>query len=463
MSEKKMWGGRFSADLDETAQRFEASIGFDQRLYRQDIEGSIAHAHMLGKQGIIPAEDAQRIADGLRSILADIEAGKVRFDVGDEDVHMNIERLLTERIGDAGKRLHTGRSRNDQVATDMRLFAKEAAGLIISRLVGLCAELIALAEDNTGTVMSAYTHLQKAQPSTLAHYLMAYFEMFYRDITRFEDARRRSDVLPLGSGALCGTTYPLDRPAVAAELGFAEISRNSLDAVSDRDFVLEILADAALCMMHLSRLCEELVLFSSNEFGLVSLSDAYSTGSSIMPQKKNPDMAELIRGKTGRVYGALMGMLTVMKGLPLAYNKDMQEDKEGFFDACDTLADSLLIMRGMLATAQFRKDAMAAGAGRGFTNATDAADYLVRKGMPFRDAHEVVGRLVLTCEQQGRAIEDLSLEELRELSPAFDEDVHEAVSLQTCVEARSVPGGPAPDAVREHIAQAKKLLAEIRD
>ncbi|MBD5559566.1 MAG: argininosuccinate lyase [Clostridia bacterium] len=463
MSEKKMWGGRFSQDLDSTAQRFEASIGFDQRLAREDIEGSIAHANMLGRQGIIPAGDAEKIVAGLRSILADIEAGSVSFEVGDEDIHMNVERLLTERIGEAGKRLHTGRSRNDQVATDMRLYAKKAASDIIGRLKDLCGTLIRLAEDNEQTIMSAYTHLQKAQPTTLAHYLMAYFEMFYRDIGRFEDSRRRTDVLPLGSGALCATTYPLDREVVAGELGFAQISRNSLDAVSDRDFVLEFLAAAAICMMHLSRLCEELVLYSSNEFGLISLSDAYSTGSSIMPQKKNPDMAELIRGKTGRVYGDLMGMLTVMKGLPLAYNKDLQEDKEGFFDAADTLADSLLIVRGMLETAEFRKDRMKEEAGRGFTNATDAADYLVRHDVPFRDAHEIIGRLVLACEQQGRAIGDLSLAELQEFSPHFGSDIHEAIALETCVSARSIAGGPAPAAVARHIQRARELLGSIKE
>lgn len=463
MSEKKMWGGRFSGDMDEAAQRFEASIGFDQRLYREDIEGSIAHANMLGRQGIIPAADAEAITQGLRGILEDIEAGKVTFRVEDEDIHMNVERLLTERIGEAGKRLHTGRSRNDQVATDMRLYAKRVNKDIIHRLVGLCESLITLAEENTETIMSAYTHLQKAQPTTLAHYLMAYFEMFYRDLRRFQNCVELADVLPLGSGALCATTYPLDRKSVADELGFAQISRNSLDAVSDRDFVLEFLSDAAICMMHLSRLCEELVLFSSNEFGLVSLSDSYSTGSSIMPQKKNPDMAELIRGKAGRVYGDLMGMLTVMKGLPLAYNKDLQEDKEGFFDAADTLHDSLLIMRGMLETAVFRTERMRQSAGRGFTNATDAADYLVRKGIPFRDSHEIVGRIVLSCEKRGCAIDDLTLAELQEFSPHFESDVHDAISLKTCVAGRAVPGGPAPDAVRNHIVEAKSLLSEIRE
>ncbi|MEA5004210.1 MAG: argininosuccinate lyase [Christensenella sp.] len=457
----KLWGGRFEGSTDEFAEGFQSSIGFDCRMYREDILGSIAHARMLGKQGIIPKEDADKIIEGLKGILADIDAGKVDFSVHDEDIHMNVERLLTERIGDVGKKLHTGRSRNDQVATDFRLYMRRVTGETVQNLMALCNVLIDIAEDHTDTVMSAYTHLQKAQPTTLAHYMMAYFEMYYRDVLRFLDCSKRTNILPLGSGALCATTYPLDREAVAEELKMDGITRNSLDGVSDRDFALEYLSAASICMMHLSRLCEEIILFSTNEFGTLRLSDAYSTGSSIMPQKKNPDMAELIRGKTGRVYGDLMGLLTVMKGLPLAYNKDMQEDKEGVFDAVDTLNACVRVMCGMLSTAEWKKDKLRAGAGLGFTNATDAADYFVKRGMAFRDAHEVVGRLVLYCEQHGKAIDELSLEEIRQCAPEAGEDIFEAISLETCVNTRSVPGGPAPEAVQVHIRQAKLLLGEL--
>ncbi|MDL2236789.1 argininosuccinate lyase [Christensenellaceae bacterium OttesenSCG-928-K19] len=457
----KMWGGRFEKSTDAFAEGFHSSIGFDSRMYEEDIRGSIAHAKMLGKQGIIPAGDAKEIEAGLLSILEDIKNGSVEFSVHDEDIHMNIERLLTERIGDAGKRLHTGRSRNDQVATDFRLYMKRVVDETCANLATLCSTLADIAEENTETVMSAYTHLQKAQPTTLAHYVMAYFEMFYRDILRMKDCKGRMDVLPLGSGALCATTYPLDREFVAKELGFSEISRNSLDAVSDRDFALEFLSAASICMMHLSRLCEEIILFSTNEFGVLKLSDEYSTGSSIMPQKKNPDMAELIRGKTGRVYGDLMGLLTVMKGLPLAYNKDMQEDKEGTFDAVDTLNACVKVMEGMLRTAKWNKEKLAESAGLGFTNATDAADYFVKKGMPFRDAHEVIGKMVLFCEQSGKAIDELTLDELQKLAPQADEDFFGEVSLKTCVEARNIPGGPSPEAVKEHIRMAKRLMGDL--
>ncbi len=457
----KLWGGRFEGSTDTFAEGFQSSIGFDCRMYREDIAGSIAHAHMLGKQGIIPREDADKIVEGLQSILADIDEGRVAFSVHDEDIHMNVERLLIERIGDTGKRLHTGRSRNDQVATDFRLYMKRMADETVARLTALCGTLVDIAEENTETIMTAYTHLQKAQPTTLGHYLMAYFEMFYRDITRFLDCKKRTDILPLGAGALCATTYPIDREAVAAELGMAGITRNSLDSVSDRDFAIEYLAAASMCMMHLSRLCEEIILFSTNEYGTLKLSDAYSTGSSIMPQKKNPDMAELIRGKTGRVYGDLTTLLTVMKGLPLAYNKDMQEDKECAFDAADTLLACLRVMDGMLKTAEWRKDALRASAGLGFTNATDAADYFVKRGMPFRDAHSVVGHLVLYCEQHKKAIDELTLEEIRQYAPDAQEDIFDAVRLETCVNTRSVPGGPAPEMVREHIRQAKMLLGEL--
>ncbi|WP_353423458.1 argininosuccinate lyase [Christensenella massiliensis] len=457
----KLWGGRFEQSTDEFAEGFQSSIGFDSRMYREDIMGSIAHAKMLGAQRIIPIEDAEQIVEGLKSILEDIDAGRVEFSVHDEDIHMNVERLLTERIGDTGKKLHTGRSRNDQVATDFRLYMKRMADETIGKLTQLCGTLVDIAEENTDTIMTAYTHLQKAQPTTLGHYMMAYFEMFYRDIQRFVDCKKRTDVLPLGAGALCATTYPIDREMAARELGMSGITRNSLDAVSDRDFAIEYLSASSVCMMHLSRLCEEIILFSTNEYGTLRLSDAYSTGSSIMPQKKNPDMAELIRGKTGRVYGDLMTLLTVMKGLPLAYNKDMQEDKECTFDAADTLKACLEVMNGMLKTAEWNKERLRAGAGLGFTNATDAADYFVKNGMAFRDAHAVVGHLVLYCEQHGKAIDELSLDEIRQFAPDAREDIYEAISLETCVNMRSVPGGPAPDMVREHIRQAKMLLGDL--
>lgn len=457
----KLWGGRFEQSTDEFAEGFQSSIGFDSRMYREDIMGSIAHAKMLGAQRIIPIEDAEQIVEGLKSILEDIDAGRVEFSVHDEDIHMNVERLLTERIGDTGKKLHTGRSRNDQVATDFRLYMKRMADETIGKLTQLCSTLVDIAEENTDTIMTAYTHLQKAQPTTLGHYMMAYFEMFYRDIQRFADCKKRTDVLPLGAGALCATTYPIDREMAARELGMSGITRNSLDAVSDRDFAIEYLSAASVCMMHLSRLCEEIILFSTNEYGTLRLSDAYSTGSSIMPQKKNPDMAELIRGKTGRVYGDLMTLLTVMKGLPLAYNKDMQEDKECAFDAADTLKACLEVMNGMLKTAEWNKERLRAGAGLGFTNATDAADYFVKNGMAFRDAHAVVGHLVLYCEQHGKALDELSLDEIRQFAPDAREDIYEAISLETCVNTRSVPGGPAPDMVREHIRQAKMLLGDL--
>ncbi|MGI5919216.1 MAG: argininosuccinate lyase [Christensenellales bacterium] len=456
---KKMWGGRFTTETDSFAAGFHSSISFDCRLARVDILGSIAHARMLGKTGIISAEDSEKIITGLQGILADIDAGAVSFSEQDEDIHMNVERLLTERIGDAGKRLHAGRSRNDQVALDVRMFLLEAC----DSLTGLCKELMGvladIASDNLSTIMPAYTHLQKAQPTTLAHHLMAYAEMLRRDCVRFGNARAAANMMPLGSGALCATTYPLDRLMVAQELGFEDITPNSMDAVADRDCVLDFIYACAVCAMHLSRLSEEIVLWSTGEFGFISLSDAYSTGSSIMPQKKNPDMAELIRGKTGRVYGDLIALLTVMKGLPLAYNKDMQEDKEALFDAYDTLAACLPVMAGMLRTAEWRKDAMRAAAGSGFTNATDAADYLVSKGLPFRDAHEVVGKLVLYCEQHGKALGDLTLAEMKQMSELFSEDVYDALSLESCVQRRAVPGGPSVQSVQKHIDRIREFIA----
>ncbi len=458
----KLWGGRFEQGTDAFAEGFHSSISFDCRMYQEDILGSIAHAMMLGKQGIIPQADADSIVQGLKQILQDIDEGKVQFNIHDEDIHMNVERLLIERIGDVGKRLHTGRSRNDQVATDFRLYLKRTIDVLLEDCAALCAVLVKTAEQHTHTIMSAYTHLQKAQPTTLGHYMMAYFEMFYRDMLRLRDCKSRTDVLPLGSGALCATTYPLDREAVAQTLGFAQITRNSLDGVSDRDFALEFLSAASICMMHLSRLCEEIILFSTNEYGTLRLSDAYSTGSSIMPQKKNPDMAELIRGKTGRVYGDLMTLLTVMKGLPLAYNKDMQEDKECTFDASDTLSACLKVMTGMLQTAQWQVEKLQKSAGLGFTNATDAADYFVKRGVAFRDAHEIIGKMVLYCEQNGKALDELTAEELRSFSEIAEESFYEEIALETCVNTRNVAGGPAPEAVRAHIETAKRLMEEIK-
>ncbi|MDD5017266.1 MAG: argininosuccinate lyase [Eubacteriales bacterium] len=458
MDKKKMWSGRFSSDTNELAAGFHSSIAFDRRLYRADILGSIAHAKMLGAAGIIGQGDSDLIVSGLNAILGDIENGLVTFSENDEDIHMNIERLLTERIGDTGKMLHTGRSRNDQVALDTRMFLKQSCLDVSAHIKNLIGALITIAEDNLDTVMPAYTHLQKAQPTTLAHYMMAYCEMFFRDCVRFDAAFNAADVMPLGSGALCATTYPLDRQMVADELGFSALTNNSMDAVGDRDCVLDFLYACAVCAMHLSRFCEELILWSTNEFSMVSLSDGYSTGSSIMPQKKNPDMAELIRGKTGRIYGGLMALLTVMKGLPMAYNKDMQEDKEALFDAYDTMSACLPVMTGMIETAAWNKDTMKKSAGAGFTNATDAADYLVGKGMPFRDAHEVVGKLVLYCEQHGKAIDALPLDALQKLSPMFGEDVYDALSLEACVGKRAVYGGPGADSVKKHIDKIKAFL-----
>ena len=456
----KLWSGRFGKATDTLVDDFHSSISFDQRLFEQDITGSIAHATMLGEQGIIPKEDADRIVDGLRGILEDAKAGKITWRTDAEDIHMNVEALLTERIGEAGKRLHTGRSRNDQVALDTRMYARTAcreAETLLSELVGA---LLDIAEKHLHTIMPGYTHLQKAQPITLAHHLLAYVQMFLRDRTRFARAYESADVMVLGSGALAGTTYPLNRERVAELLDFSRISENSLDGVSDRDFLLDYLSAASIAMMHLSRFCEELILWSSNEFRFVEMDDGFATGSSIMPQKKNPDVAELIRGKTGRVYGDLMALLTVMKGIPLAYNKDMQEDKEAFFDARDTLLKSLTVFTAMLKTVTFRTDVMEKGAAGGFTNATDCADYLVRKGLPFRDAHRVVGELVAHCLNENKALLDLTLPELQTFHPAFEADVYDAMSLLACVEKRDIPGAPAPERVKEAIAHARAALAE---
>lgn len=460
MDSNKMWGGRFSGETDEDAAGFHSSISFDSRLYCEDINGSIAHAKMLGKTGIISRQECDDIVSGLRGIMDDIEKGRVEFSEKDEDIHMNIERLLTQRIGDAGKKLHTGRSRNDQVALDTRMFIRQACIDISVSIKTLMGALTEIAEENLSTIMPAFTHMQKAQPTTQAHHMMAYCEMFFRDCMRFEHAYDSSDFMPLGSGAVCSTTYPLDRDMVARELGFSSITNNSMDGVSDRDFVLDFLYASSVCMMHLSRFCEEVVLWSTGEFAFIQLSDAYSTGSSIMPQKKNPDMAELIRGKTGRVYGDLLALMTVMKGLPLAYNKDMQEDKEALFDAYDTVSSCLTVFTGMIQDAEWNNKTMRADAELGFTNATDAADYLVKKGMPFRDAHEVVGRLVLYCEQKGLSIVELSVEELKRLSPLFGDDVYDAISLESCVERRSVYGGPGEESVKKHIAKIKEFLIQ---
>ncbi|NLW25091.1 MAG: argininosuccinate lyase [Clostridia bacterium] len=455
---KKLWGGRFSKNTDELVEDFHSSISFDKRLYYWDIKGSIAHARMLGKQGIITQEEAQKIIRGLEEILKDIEAGKVEFDVSAEDIHMNIEVLLTQKIGAVGKKLHTGRSRNDQVALDTRLYLREEIDNLRELLKKLLAALLELAEKHLDTVLPGYTHLQRAQPVTLAHHLMAYFQMFSRDLERLADCQKRVNVLPLGAGALAGTTFPLDREQVARELGFSSVSLNSMDAVSDRDFVLEFLGAASIIMMHFSRFCEELIFWSSQEVQFIEIDDAYSTGSSIMPQKKNPDVAELIRGKTGRVYGNLMAMLTIMKGLPLAYNKDMQEDKERLFDTVDTLKKCLLVFTPMLVTMQVNKEKMLEASKGGFTNATDLADYLVKKGLPFRDAHEVVGKLVAYCLSNTKNLDDLTLEEFQGFSPLIKEDVYEAISVFTCVEKRQVTGGPAPEQVKKAIIEGKKLL-----
>ncbi len=456
---KKLWGGRFSKSTDALTDDFNASIFFDQRLYKQDIEGSIAHAAMLGKTGVLTNEDANLIIKTLREILADVEAGSISFSEENEDIHMNIESILTQRIGDAGKRLHTGRSRNDQVATDMKLYVKEISAELIDELKALGRVLVKLAGENLHTVMPGFTHLQHAQPITYAHYLSAYAEMFVRDILRFKQVIAMADSLPLGSGALATTTYPLDRAYSAELLGFSAVCRNSLDGVSDRDYAIDFLEACAVTMMHLSRFSEEVILYNSQEFGFITLDDAFTTGSSIMPQKKNPDIAELVRGKTGRVYGDLMALLTTMKGIPLAYNKDMQEDKEPVFDAYDTLIMCLKTFRGMMETIVVNKDNMYEAASTGFANATDAADWLVSKGVPFRDAHAIVGQLVLYAEQHNKKLEELSLAEYQSVDKIFDDSVFEAISIPAGIARRKITGGPAPDTV----AEALKELTQIFD
>ena len=450
----KLWGGRFRKETDSLVNDFNSSIQFDCRMYREDIQGSLAHAKMLAEQGIISQEDLKQIRQGLESILADVEAGKIEFTAENEDIHMNVEALLTERIGAAGKRLHTARSRNDQVAVDLRLYLRREIEEIIVILMQ--------AERHQNTVMPGYTHLQRAQPISFAQHLLAYGEQFRRDVERLVDCRRRMNVCPLGSGALAGTTYPIDRWATARTLGFDRPCSNSLDGVSDRDYALELMGGLSILMMHLSRFSEEIILWCSWEFKFIELDDAYSTGSSIMPQKKNPDVAELVRGKTGRVYGDLMGLLTTMKGLPLAYNKDMQEDKEPVFDAVDTVKMCLPVFTGMLSTMRVLPEKMRRAAGGGFINATDCADYLAKKGMPFRDAYTTVGNLVYYCGQQGKLLEELTLDELRDISPLFEEDVYEALRLETCMGQRSSYGGPAVAETTRQIQELRTFISACR-
>ena len=454
----KLWAGRFQKETDTLVNDFNSSITFDARLYQEDIEGSMAHAAMLGKQGIIEEHEAEKIIDGLKAILEDIKAERVELTTDNEDIHMNVESLLTGRLGETGKRLHTARSRNDQVAVDFRLFVKREIPTIIRMCLDLEKVLVKKAQANLETVMPGYTHLQRAQPTTFAHYMMAYANMFRRDVTRLEDCLERMDECPLGAGALATSTYPVDRFQTAAALGFQKPTDNSMDSVSDRDFAIEFLSACSILMMHLSRFSEEIILWCSWEFKYVELDDAYSTGSSIMPQKKNPDVAELVRGKTGRVYGSLITLLTVMKGLPLAYNKDMQEDKEPVFDAIDTVEMCLPVFTAMLDTLTVLPNNMRRAASGGFINATDCADYLVKKGMPFREAYMIVGRLVNMCIKTGETLDTLPLKDFRSISAAFDEDVYHALELKTCVNGRKAYGGPAKEAVEQQIANIQAFI-----
>ena len=456
----KLWGGRFTKETNQLVHNFNASLSFDQKFYHQDIEGSIAHVTMLAKQGIISEEDRDKIIDGLKGICADLESGALAITAEHEDIHSFVEANLTQRIGEAGKRLHTGRSRNDQVALDMKLYTRDEIDELTALVKGLLKELLALMEKNLDTYMPGFTHLQKAQPITLAHHAGAYFEMFDRDYSRLLDIRKRMNYCPLGSGALAGTTYPLDREYTAELLGFDGPTLNSMDSVADRDYLIELLSALSTISMHLSRFCEEIIIWNTNEYRFVEIDDSYSTGSSIMPQKKNPDIAELIRGKTGRVYGALISILTTMKGIPLAYNKDMQEDKELTFDAIDTVKGCLALFTGMISSMSFRKDVMEISAKNGFTNATDAADYLVNHGVPFRDAHGIVGQLVLFCIEKGIALDDMTLEEYKAISPVFEEDIYDAISLKTCVEKRMTIGAPGQEAMKKVIEIYKKKIEE---
>lgn len=456
----KMWSGRFTKELDDEINDFNSSISFDHVMYQEDITGSIAHATMLGSVGIIAKEDADTIVKELQAILEEIQTGKLNFDPKAEDIHMFIEEVLTSRIGDTGKRLHTARSRNDQVALDVRMYLKNRIQEIQELVKGLISAILAKAEKNTETVMPGYTHLQIAQPVTFAQHIMAYAQMFLRDLDRLQDCYRRTDVMPLGSGALATTTYPIDRQMVCELLGFSKVTENSMDGVSDRDFCMELASDLSIIMIHLSRFCEEMILWCSSEFKFVELDDGFATGSSIMPQKKNPDIAELVRGKTGRVIGDLTTLLTMMKGLPLAYNKDMQEDKQAIFDSIETTKLCLKAFTPMLETLTVRKDNMRQAAGKGFINATDCADYLVKKGLPFREAYKITGQLVRKCIETGNTLETLELQEYKQFCDLFSEDVYQAIELENCVKLRMVQSGPSPSAVKKQIENAKKALGE---
>lgn len=458
----KLWGGRFKKGTDALVNDFNSSINVDSRMYKEDIEGSLAHVKMLGKQGIIPNKSSIKIEDGLNEILKRLDNGVIEVDPTSEDIHSFVEGTLTYYIGACGKMLHTGRSRNDQVTLDLRLYLKKALDNIVSYVIELEEVIYKKASENIETIMPGYTHMQKAQPITLAHHLLAYGEMLRRDIGRLQDAYKRTDQMPLGSGALATSTYPIDREFVAKELGFSDVTWNSLDSVSDRDYVIETLSALSIIMMHLSRFSEEIILWCTNEFNFIELDDGYSTGSSIMPQKKNPDVAELVRGKTGRVYGDLITLLTVMKGIPLAYNKDMQEDKEALFDALDTVTLSLKTFTGMLDTMKVKKEVMRKGAAGGFTNATDVADYLVKHGIAFRNAHEIVGEIVIYCINKNKAIDELSLNELKSFSPIFEEDIYNAIDLLTCVEERQVIGGPSTKSVKIQLDRLAKFIKEIK-
>ncbi|MGN9055107.1 argininosuccinate lyase [Bariatricus sp. HCP28S3_A7] len=456
----QLWGGRFTKETDQLVYNFNASISFDKRFYEQDIKGSIAHVMMLCKQGILFEEEKKEIIAGLESILRDVESGRLEITDKYEDIHSFVEANLIERIGDVGKMLHTGRSRNDQVALDMKMYIRSEIISLQGLVVDLLRELLEIMKQNVDTIMPGFTHMQKAQPTTLAHHMGAYFEMFKRDHSRLKDIYKRMNTCPLGAGALAGTTYPLDRNYTAELLGFDGPTLNSMDSVSDRDYLIELMSALSTIMMHLSRFSEEVIIWNSNEYQFVEIDDSYSTGSSIMPQKKNPDIAELVRGKTGRVYGALMSILTTMKGIPLAYNKDMQEDKELIFDAIDTAKGCLALFTGMISTMKFNKERMNESSRHGFTNATDAADYLVNHGVPFRDAHGIVGQLVLYCIDKGIALDDMSLEEYKAISPVFGEDIYDSISMETCVNKRKTIGAPGPDAMRKVIEIYTKYLEE---
>ena len=458
----KLWGGRFTKETNKLVENFNESLSFDHRFYKQDIRGSIAHVKMLAKQNILTDNERDKIIEGLNSIEADIDSGKLKFDDGSEDIHSFVEAHLIERIGDTGKKLHTGRSRNDQVALDMKLYVRDEIDELKDLLYELLSEVLNIMEENKSTYMPGFTHLQKAQPTTVAHHFGAYFEMFIRDFDRLVSTRKRMNLSPLGSGAFAGTTYDLDRDYVASLLDFDTATRNSMDSVSDRDYLLELLSDLAIMSMHLSRLSEEIIIWNTDEYRFVEMDDTYSTGSSIMPQKKNPDIAELIRGKSGRVYGSLISLLTTMKGLPLAYNKDMQEDKEMSFDAIDTVKSLIKLMSGMLSSMKFNHEKMAKSARGGFTNATDAADYLVKKNVPFRDAHEIVGRLVLYGIENNKALDDFTLEEFKNISEVFDNDIYDAISLKTCVEKRNTKGAPGLKAINDEVEASRKLLESLK-